>query len=149
MTKTDQGEIMRSLSRTRAFQALRERQRARLSRKPEKVPTKGWINRLQFAFYSGVMGLLLGGIFDFLTSLIRTFTQPNGDGQFIWFLAYIFAGLGALLGFTFGARAGELYAQIFAADDHGSSSAASELIRLIAKTLLVAALIWCVLLIFT
>lgn len=140
---------MRSLSRTRAFQALRERQRVRLSRKPEKVPTKGWVNRLQFAFFSGIIGLLLGGLFDFITSLIRTFTQPDGDGQFIWFLAYVFAGLGALVGFCFGPRAGELYAQIFALDDHGSSNATSELIRLIAKTLLVAAIIWCVLLIFT
>lgn len=140
---------MRSLSRTRAFQALRERQRARLSRKPEKVPAKGWLNRLQYAFYSGIIGLLVGGLFDFATSLIRTFTQPDGDGQFIWFLAYVFAGLGALVGVFFGPRAGELYAQIFAADDHGASSATSELIRLIAKTLLVAALIWSFLLIFT
>lgn len=140
---------MRSLSRTRAFQALRERQRARLSRTPEQVPAKGWANRLKFAVISGVVGLLLGGIFDFLTSLIRTFTQPDSEGQFIWFLVYVFAGLGALVGFCFGPRAGELYAQIFAADDHGASNAASELIRLIAKTLLVAALIWCFLLIFT
>lgn len=140
---------MRSLSRTRAFQALRERQRVRLSRKPEKASTKGWFNRVKFALFAGITGLLLGGLFDFVTSLIRTFTQPNGDGQFIWFLTYIFAGLGAFVGLCFGPRAGELFAQIFAADDHGSSNASSELIRLIAKTLLVAALIWCVLLIFT
>lgn len=140
---------MHSLSRTRAFQALRERQQARFCRRPAKVPAKGWANRLQFAFFSGSIGLLLGGIFDFMTSLLRTFSQPDSNGQFIWFLAYVFAGLGALAGFCFGSRAGELYAQMFAADDHGPGNAASELIRLIAKILLVAAFIWACLLMFT
>ena len=74
--------------------------------------------------------------------------QPNASAEFSWFLAYLFASAGAILGFCFGARSGEFFAQIFANDDKGPSKASSELIRLIAKTLLVAAIIWSIFLIF-
>lgn len=139
---------MRHLIYKESIQALRARQKARRKGKPENTPTSRFIYRTGFALVSAVIGLILGGLFDLATTLIRTLSQPNSDPQVAWFLIYVFAVMGALVGFFTGSRAGELFVQFFASEDHGVSNSSSELIRLIAKTLLVAALIWCLLLIF-
>lgn len=141
---------MRHFSPNKPAQWYRKRRLARLNSSPEQSVTAFWstLNRIKFALIAGIIGLLLGGLFDWVTTLLRTFAQPQASAEFSWFLAYVFAVMGIILGFCFGARSGEFFAQLFASDDQGPSKASSELIRLIAKTLLVAAIIWSVFLIF-
>ena len=139
---------MRHLNHLKSAQALNQRRLNRLNGKQQKTASNPYLKRILFAVIAGVLGLMVGGIFDFLTTLLRTFAQPNASAQFSWFLAYIFGTAGVFLGFFFGARSGEFFAQLFASDDKGPSKASSELIRLIAKTLLVAGIIWSLFLIF-
>ncbi len=141
---------MRHFNNSKSVQWFRQRRLARLQHQQEHSVTAFWstMNRVKFAVIAGILGLLLGGLFDLATTLLRTFAQPQTSAEFSWFLAYVFAIAGIILGFCFGARSGEFFAQLFASDDHGPSKASSELIRLIAKTLLVAGIIWSMFLIF-
>ena len=143
---------MRHFTHSKSAQWYRKRQleRIQLKQQTNRPITPFWstMSRIKFALIAGVLGLILGGLFDLTTTFLRTFAQPNASAEFSWFLAYLFASAGAILGFCFGARSGEFFAQIFANDDKGPSKASSELIRLIAKTLLVEAIIWSIFLIF-
>lgn len=143
---------MRHFTHSKSAQWYRKRQQERLQLKQQttRPVTPFWstLSRIKFALIAGILGLLLGGLFDLTTAFLRTFAQPNASAEFSWFLAYVFATAGAILGFCFGARSGEFFAQIFASNDKGPNKASSELIRLIAKTLLVAGIIWSIFLIF-
>lgn len=143
---------MRHFTHSKSAQWYRKRQQERLQLKQQTIrpvtPFWSTLSRTKFALIAGLLGLLLGGLFDLTTAFLRTLAQPNATAEFSWFLAYLFATAGTILGFCFGARSGEFFAQLFASDDKGPSKASSELIRLIAKTLLVAGIIWSFFLIF-
>lgn len=104
--------------------------------------------RIQCALFAGLIGLILGGLLDLGISVLRTLSQPQASAEFVWFLAYVFASIGLLAGFFFGSRAGELFAQVFGARNDDDMSSTGELMRLVAKVLLGAALIWGAFLLF-
>ncbi|XID75372.1 hypothetical protein ACF3NA_02150 [Alkanindiges sp. WGS2144] len=139
---------MRHFIHHKSARWFKKHQLERLQSHPSEQRLRSTVNRLKFALFAGIFGLLLGGLFDLATILLRTLAQPQVSAEFIWFLAYVFAAIGAVTGFCFGSRAGELFAQLFAGDDQGASAGSSALIRLIAKTLLVVGIIWSLFLIF-
>lgn len=139
---------MRHYNYSKSAKWLKQRRLNRSAQKQQGSVVASYMKRLMFAVIAGLFGLLLGGLFDLTTALLRTFAQPQSSAAFSWFLAYMFAAAGIILGFFFGSRSGEFFSQLFAADDKGPSKASSELIRLIAKTLLVAGIIWSIFLIF-
>ena len=111
------------------------------------------IKRLQCMLFAAASGLLLGGGLDLLINVLRSISQPQGGHVIEWFLCWIFMALGALCGYLFIDRSGELFVQCLG-QNHGiqpadqSPNVFSELVTLIAKILIAAAVIWALLMIF-
>lgn len=105
-------------------------------------------SRLYFALIAGLMGAGLGILFDLFLSFARAIFQPHASGEFIWFLSYVLATTAAFIGFVFAGKSGEFFAQLFNLNDESESSSGSELIRIIAKALLIAMLVWSVFVLF-
>lgn len=114
----------------------------RHQRAPAKPPHISIFSRVYFAVIAGLIGTGMGGLFDIFLSFARALFNPQASGDFIWLLAYVLGGTGMLVGLCFGTKSGEFFAQLFNMSDETESSASSELIRIIAKALFIAMLLW-------
>lgn len=121
---------------------------AKRNPKLASAPYTSLFSRLYFALIAGLIGAGLGILFDLFLSFARAVFQPQASGEFIWFLSYILAATAALIGFAFARKSGEFFAQLFSLTDETESSSGSELIRIIAKALLIAMLGWSVFVLF-
>lgn len=107
--------------------------------------------RLFFGFIAGLIGMLIGGFFDGLITLMRSLMNI-GDGQLLWLFSPLLAILGLILGLVFASRSGEVFVNMFNLFSRqrvqGDIGIASDIMRGIGLATVICVICWFVVVLF-